>query len=189
MTATISKTVGRDMPNGDYIEIEAQLHGDEGTLSPGFSLTCLIWTKRGSRYGRSRKSQDADGGGAQHDVILAVMPELAPLALAHLADPTGLPLHAVSNGWYFYSGAAAEYERRQITKSNDRGYSAGLLVSDHHRAARALHVDPSELPESLTKEGFTAFVASLVTLHQSQADAANAVLTALVDGDGVENTH
>lgn len=191
MTATITKTVGRDLPNGDYMEIEAELHGDEGTLSPGFGVMCLIWAKSAKLSGRSRKHRgyDADSGGADHATILAIMPEFAPLVVAHLADPDGLPLHAVTNGWYFYSGSASAYERKMIAKGDDFGYSKALKSSDHDRAAQALHISPNDLPQSLTKEGFAAFVASLADVHHAQAVAARAILAALVNGDGVEPTN
>jgi len=184
------KTIGRDLPNGDYIEIEAEERDDSGTLSPGFAITLTGWEKRGTWSGRAakRNGRDAVYAGADHDTILRAAPELAPLVTAHLADQAGTPMHAKANGWYFYSGEAAEYERRMIAEGKDYGYSRNLETSDHDRAARALSIPPEDLPTGLDREEFSAFVAPLADRWASQADAARAALAAMVDGEGVEES-
>jgi hypothetical protein len=187
--STITKIIGRDLPNGDYIEIEAELRQDDGRgLSDGFAITVLGWEKRGTWSGRAAKRNDRhpNFAGQSHAHILQVAPELEPIVRAHLCDPDGTPMHGLANGWYFYSGKAAEYERAQIAKGRDAGYSRLLETSDHDRAARALNIDPAELPEGLTEEGFRQFVGSLADKWAGQAKAARDALDAMVDGDGVE---
>lgn len=183
-----TKTIGRDLPNGDYIEITAEERDDSGTLSPGFAITLSGWEKRGTWSGRvaKRNNRETAYGGADHATILAAAPELAPIVSAHLASPDGTPMHAEANGWYFYSGKAAEYEREQIARGNDYGYSRQLETSDHDRAARALNIPPADLPTGLDREGFAAFVASLSDRWAEQAQAAREVLAGMIDGDGVE---
>lgn len=96
-------------------------------------------------------------------------------------------MHAAANGWYFYSGAAAAYERRQIERGQDYGYSQLLETSNHDRAARALHIEPNELPTDLvTREQFEAFVDSLTDHYAHQATIARTVLTSVSNGERVE---
>lgn len=183
------KTIGRDLPERGYVEIEAEERDGSDGLSPGFAITASIWEARGTWSGRTRKSngRDIDAGGATHELILEVAPELAPIVSAHLADPDGTPMHAEANGWYFYSGKAAEYERAQIAAGKDYGYTRQLETSDHDRAARSLNIPSSDLPTGLDREGFAAFCRSLEATWAGQADSARAALAAMVDGEGVED--
>lgn len=182
-----SKTIARDLPNGDYIEVTAEERDGSTGLSGGFSVTAALWEKRGRIDGRARKrmGRDGDAGGQLHPDILDAFPHLAPLVHVHLADPTGLPMHAQANGWYFYSGKCSAYERRSIAEGRDYGYSRLLETPDHDRAAQALHITPADLPEGLDEAGFSAFVASLEDRYLADAQAAREVLAALVDGEGV----
>lgn len=185
------KTIGRDLPNGDYIEIEAVEDDGSGGLSPCFAITCMGWEKRGAS-GRSRSRnahgmpRDCDFAGCNHEVILEAAPELAPLVTAHLAALDGTPMHGLANAWYYYSGRSSAYEREQIAAGKDYGYSRLLETSDHDRAARALSIAPEDLPTGLDKVEFVAFVNSLTDHWRAQARAARAALDAMVDGDGVE---
>lgn len=184
-----SKTVGRDLPNGDYIEVTAiERDGSDG-LSPGFSITLAGWKKRGTWSGRAAKRNGRDMSllGCDHDTILRVFPSLAPIVACHLADLDGVPMCAVVNGWYYYSGGAATYERAAV--ANGHGYYAeNLKTSDHDRAAQALSIPPADLPEGMSHAEFSAFCDSLAERWASQADAARAALAAMIDGDGVEPT-
>jgi hypothetical protein len=182
-----TKTIGHDLPDGTYIEIEAiERDGSDG-LSPGFAITATGWDKRGGWSGRSRSRnahgmpRDCDFAGQCHDLILTVAPELAPIVTAHLADPDGTPMHAEANGWYFYVGAAADYERKNYGEEY-----VTRMGTDHDRAARALHIAPEDLPTGLDREQFAALVVSLADRWAAQAQAAREALAAMVDGDGVE---
>ena len=182
------KTIGRDLPNGDYIEIEACEDDGSGGLSPGFAITCMGWDAVAGRKGRARSRdahgnpRDCDFAGCNHDVILAAAPELAPIVAAHLADLDGVPMHALSNGWYFYSGASAAYERKHYGAEY-----AARQGANHDRGARALHIAPEDLPEGLDQVEFVKFAESLKDRWADQAQAARDALAAMVDGDGVED--
>lgn len=178
------KTIGRDLPNGDYVEITVQERDGSDGLGPGFSITCLGWERRGTWPARAnaRNGRDAAYAGAAHDVILAAAPELAPVIAVHLADRDGVPMHALANGWYFYRGGGREYELRHYGQEWIERQG-----TDHERAARALHIPPGDLPEGLSESEFRAFVESLADRWRDQAAAAREVISALVDGDGVED--
>lgn len=178
------KVIGRDLPNGDYIEIEAEERDDSGILSPGFTVTLTGWEKRGTWSGRAakRNGREATFAGSAPEVILAVAPELAPLVAAHGADPDGTPMHAQANGWYFYTGDARRYEDERYGPAY-----AARMGTDHERAAQALHVAPADLPTGLGRDDFAGFVRSLSSRWFSQAQAARAALAAMVDGEGVED--
>lgn len=183
----ITKTIAKDLPNGDYIEVTAYERDDSGTLSPGFTITSDLWERRHSS-GRARKRNglEQDACGQLHDLVVQHFPHLAPVIHVHLADQNGVPMHAKANGWHFYSGGSSEYERRMIANGKDYGYSRMLKVSDHDRAARALHISPDELPTGLDKAGFEAFVDSLTERYAADAARAREVMAAMVDGEGVE---
>lgn len=65
-----------------------------GNGKPHFSLTMASWVN-----GRH------DGDGADHKPLVAIWPELQPLADLHLSDIDGVPMHAEANGWYWLAGA------------------------------------------------------------------------------------
>lgn len=173
-------TLERTAPNGDFYRIEAteRVLGDQ---APYFSVTCEVWSPRRNANGetRARQGRDSDAGGCMHEEILALVPELSPVVLVHLASAEGLPMHAKANGWYFYSGAAADYEREQIANGRDYGYSRMLETSDHERAARALNIAPDVLPTNLNESEFHAFVDSLADTYAQQAATARAVIASL----------
>lgn len=185
-----SKTIAFDLPDRGYLEITATERDGSDGLSPGFSITGDRWGARVNIGGRARKRQgwEPDASGMLREEILWVSPELRPVIDVHLADPTGLPMHAKANGWYFYTGQAAAYEREKIAHGEDYGYSRNLRESDHVRAAKALHIDPTELPADLDEHGFSAFVNSLAERYRAQAQHARELLDSLIDGDGIEPT-
>jgi hypothetical protein len=92
---------------------------------------------------------------------------LAPLLDVHLADLNGVPNHAVTNGWYYYSGGARVYEEEHgDTWSNREG------LSDRERGARSLHIPVDDLPESLDRNGFEQFAETLRPRWAEQARVA-----------------
>lgn len=167
---TLKRTFVRDMPDRSRIVANAELRDDSGSLSPGFAITCAIYEPHGTWSGaaRHRNGRDSDAGGADHAAILRAFPELKPLVDVHLCAPDGTPMHALANGWYFYSGGASSY----------RGdYNPGGLT-DHERAACALHIPASDLPEDLDETAFGEFVASLAPRWAEAAATARAILEA-----------
>jgi hypothetical protein len=158
MTQTIKRTLTRDMPNGDRIIAKIELRGDEGTLSPGFSLTGEIYEARSNASGatRQRMGRDIDVGGQIHDELIRAFPQLAPLAALHLSDPNGVPMHADANGWYFYSDA---YQDKYET------------------ACKILRVD--SIPDGLDRKAFSAFVDSQRGRWYQEANAGRALIESL----------
>ena len=68
-----------------------------GNSAPYFSLT--YWQHR------SGHPNQCQSGGAGHELILQLYPELADLAALHLSDIDGAPTGAEANGWYWLAGA------------------------------------------------------------------------------------
>lgn len=144
-------TKERLMPDGSLIV--ADISTDRGY----FSVTGEKYEKHGTWNGEAQKrnGREPDSCGQLVDDLRRAFPEIGAIMDVHLADAeTGEPMHAGSNGWYFYSGAAREYEERS-------GYGNPDGLTDHERAARALQIEACELPEGLDAEGFAAFVESL----------------------------
>jgi hypothetical protein len=173
---TTKKTVERQRGQR-FIVINIELREDDARgLSDGFSITAELYEPHGNRSGKSRfdKGLDADSGGCLHDEIRLFAPELVPLINVHLADLDGTPMHAVANGWYFYSGEARRWEEsHNDTWSNREG------LSDAERGARSLNIPASELPEGMNREEFEAFAESLRNLWAQQAQVARALLETL----------
>ena len=179
----MKKTIGRNLPNGDYIEITAEVRENHPELSDGFAITASIWERHGTHTGRARarRGRESDMGGQCHDQIREAAPELEPLIVAHLSNLDGTPMHAKANGWYFYSGAHIDYERKNY--GDDYIARHG---TPHERAARSLNIPPADLPEGLSQDEFNAFCDQLAGRWAAQADAARAAFAAMDDGDGIE---
>jgi hypothetical protein len=182
MTSTTSTpgprklTLHRYRNDGAFVEIEVEERDDSGTLSPGFSVVGSLWEKGKPRT--TARWDNPDSCGQIVDTVLEVAPELEPVLRVHLADQDGTPMHAIANGWYFYSGKSREYE--------DRTYGpeyAARFGTDLERAARSLHIDPEELAEGMTREEFTAFAEGLQTRWAEQARNAREVIDSLMDQD------
>ncbi len=129
------------------------------------------------------------GCGALHDTVLATFPELAPIVRLHLADvATGEPMHARSNGWYYFSGraAAAEFDHRAKYNgsknhydSPDDVYGADWIPYWREKAARALNCSVADLPDTEDREIFDEWVDEvMVPRWQQAADDANAYIDA-----------
>lgn len=167
----ITKTVER-VKSRALLRITAELRIDDPRgLSDAFAITADLYEPHGTWSGRAQfeNGREMDAGGCMHDEILKFAPELAPLVAVHLADPDGVPMHAVANGWYFYSGEASagayDYNHEKLT--------------DHQRGARALNIPPEDLPEGMDREQFEAFAESLRPLWLEQARVARELLVSL----------
>lgn len=171
---TITKTIERSRGKR-FIRITAELRENHPLLSDGFSVTAELYEPRGTWSGKAqyRNGREADTCGCIHDEVLLFAPKLAPLVAVHLADPNGVPIHAVANGWYYYSGKARAWE-----ESRANGRIEGML-SDMERAARALHIPVEDLPECMGREAFEAFAESLRPRWAAMAATAREVLEGL----------
>lgn len=176
-----TKTIGKSTPSGRYIEAEISI-GDY------FSVTGTLYETHGNWDGRAQKrnGRECDACGQITEELRKYFPKLAPIMDVHLADMSGLPMDAEANGWYHYSGKASAYARKQIASGMDYGYSRLLEESDHDRAARALNIDPSDLPRGMSRSEFSEFVAGLASKWADMADAALDCYYSLNDGEGVE---
>lgn len=92
LSTTIPWTSPRGTPTTATLTATAGLCHMDGNRRPYFSVTGDI---------RRRNANDIDAGGCIHDEILAHWPVLAPVVALHLADDTGVPMHAVANGHYW----------------------------------------------------------------------------------------
>lgn len=175
-TKTIMREIERLMPDRSLIVARVGLHKLAGNAEAYWSATCEIYDAHGTWNGKARRDngRDMDGGGAAHDEILRAFPKLAPIVAVHLSDPDGVPMHAVENGWYFYSGQASAYEREHYGAEY-----AARQGGEMERAARALHLPVGDLPEAMDREAFAAFAESLRPMWREQAEAAFAVLQSL----------
>lgn len=77
--------------------VEGGLHMIRGNHAPYFSLTYTAH-RQGHR-------NQCESGGAGHELILQLYPELQDLADLHLSDIDGVPMHAEANGFYWLAGA------------------------------------------------------------------------------------
>ena len=172
MTIIAQRTAEKVLANGNVLLADAQLHHIEGNERPHFALTGELWKRKGDLT-RHRNNPDYEGGliglGAMGDVIADELPEFAIIERLHLADDDGAPLHAVANGWYFYSGKAHEYERNSP-------YHIAPTDTPHERGARYLRVDPADLPEDMSRDEFEEFVETLRPRWKVEADKAIAFL-------------
>jgi hypothetical protein len=177
---TIMREVRRAMPDRSFIVARVGLRYIEGDSSAYWTATADLYEPHGTWSGeaRWRNEREFDGGGACHAEILRAFPHLAPIVRLHLADVDGLPMHAKTNGWYFYSGQASTYER----EAEERGrptYANREGLSDHARAARALNISPDELPADLGGEEFGAFVDDLAERYERESREAYDLLLSL----------
>jgi hypothetical protein len=67
-----------------------------------FSITADVWDKAAN--GNWRESM----GGCCHEHILSLRPKLKPFVDLHLSTFEGVPMHAMSNAWYWFQGAFPE---------------------------------------------------------------------------------
>jgi hypothetical protein len=169
-TIIAKRTLAKSLPNRDYIRAVAELVHLDGNARPYFSVHRELWYATKAWTGRQhqqRKPRDPDACGCMHDDVLAAFPELAPVVRVHLADDNGVPMHALANGWYFYSGKAHE---------NDP-YNRFRGRTPHEVAATALNIEPDQLPQGLDYDQFAEFVESLRPVWRKQAEAAKKVLS------------
>jgi hypothetical protein len=64
----------------------------------------IVTTERGYFSITAWFGGDDGWGGACHDEILALRPDLAPFVALHLSDLEGVPLHVLGNGFYWIDG-------------------------------------------------------------------------------------
>lgn len=182
----IKKTLTGVMEDGSKIRAVFQLSDGSDGFSPGFSVTGEIWVSwELDRNPDMRREPDVSG--AIGDSVAATWPHLKDLVDLHLASPDGVPAHALTNGWHFYSGDSARYERRAIEQGHDYGYSRLLEKTDRDRAAEALAIAPADLPAGMNREEFTKFFEGLGVTYARRAERGIALLNSLPDDTKAES--
>jgi hypothetical protein len=172
----IKRTLTRDLPNGDRVVAELELRvADNGErfvdgISPGFSVTGEVYNKRSNASGaaRQRMGREPDGFGAIGGALARVFPEIAPIAALHLSDPDGAPMHAESNGWYWYSSFDG-----QGTHVVPDGRS------DYEVACDYLRLPQGGIPGPQNRASFKALVDEQRERWAAEAAAARAILESL----------
>ena len=160
-TVVAQREEAKTLPDGTYMEVDAKLYS-LGEQEPYFSTTATLWQSKNTAEG-SRADRYCLGSGAMTDEISRHFPKLRPVVALHLSDEHGRPLHAVANGWYWYS----DYD--------GKGTNANNADTPLDRARQYLRAP--DLPEGLDRESFTEWVEThLPERWQREADEALAVL-------------
>lgn len=151
ITRTVTRTIELD---GEQVKVEARY----GIVTPQigrsyFSVTGSAWYP--TPAGRYRNEPDA--GGQIADEVLAAFPWLALLVGLHLHDAvTGEPMHAVENGWFWYS--AEKHSRRGDKVCFPTGWAQ---LTGAQRAGAYLGCEPTLFEGVTTKAEFSAVVDTL----------------------------
>jgi hypothetical protein len=178
---TITRTLTRDLSDRSrvvaHLELRLAPEGErfcENGLSPGFSATCCVYEPHGTWSGaaRQRNGREPDGGGANHGQILRAFPELAPFVALHLSGPDGVPMHAESNGWYWYSS----YDGRGTHNTHDGR-------TDYDVACDYLRLERGAIPCPQNRESFARLVDAQRERWAREAAEARMLLEALPNGD------
>ena len=170
-TIIATKTKERTMPDGRVYIAEAKLHQIGGNDRPYFYLTGEEWRSRRdvTRHRNSGSEAGLNCCGAMGETLARVFPSLAIIERLHLSDDTGAPMHAVDNGWYWYS----DYNGKgtHLYPHNEPMYS----MTPHQRAAHYLRVN--NIPDNNSSiEEMREYVETLRDQWQAEADAALAYL-------------
>lgn len=93
-TSTLKHTIRINHPGlGDYTVIKISLDDDCRNGREDWSVTADIF-----------ENHRNEGGGCCHDHILSLRPDLADFVALHLCDFTGVPMHSIANGFYWFAG-------------------------------------------------------------------------------------
>lgn len=141
----------RDMPDRSRISATLEIHQLAGNAHPHFSATASVWEAHASHSGasRARRGLEEDAGGCLHGALLDAFPGAVAFVRMHLADyPSGAPMHAEANAFYFLSGRAEAYELAQYGAAYTM--RAGSRITRCLRALR-LEDDPHALPHELER--------------------------------------
>lgn len=162
------------------------LHFIRGNAKPYFSLTMASWQKMPS----GRLVEDCFG--AAHEDLVRWWPELKPLADLHLADIDGMPMHAVSNGWYWLEGAAGGFGSQFHGSNGDKTQDECLgILAKHlrigHNEARGLVVAAIDLAsregKKAASEMLSLYVVEQLPRWKREADECIKALDLKVFGD------
>lgn len=166
--AVRSKTVPH--PDGGTLEIVAQLEHLDANQHPHFSVT-------GTH--RNPEIRGGDNGivsaGMLHREILALAPEFAMAIAPHLSTDTGVPLHAVENGWY-WAGGFPEY--RRTGHSYEPDVPNPRILAEHLRISmlEAEVIIEEVMAGRMSKDDFKDRLAGMTDRWEQEADMVRAWL-------------
>ena len=130
------------------IIVKVKLHDDYGNGHEDFSVTCDI-------YERGRDV----GGGAAHDLILELWPELQEFVDLHLCDSHGSSMHCIGNAFYWFAGIFEDNLGQKYTGSTG---STGKSKEECKRIfARSLHLSYVQIEKLINLKPLSASLLSL----------------------------
>lgn len=132
------------LPNGHILKATACLQA-ANNQTPYFSL------QGEERNPRIRRDDGIVCCGCMHDELVRHWPDLKELALLHLSDINGVPMHAEANGWYWLAGALgglSEHYHGSRGSSNRTRRDCFRIFMDHVRISRP---EAIELVRSIMK--------------------------------------
>lgn len=175
----VQRVLVRDLPDRSRIHATLRVDQIDGNAHPHFSATAEVYEAHGTWSGaaRSRNDREPDACGCVHEEILRAFPGAAPFVAMHLSDwPSGEPMHALANAWYFYSGGHVAYELRHYGADYVERHGTG-----RERAARTLRCTVEELPHDADKAEFREFVDEQRERWAREAQDAYALLVSMPD--------
>ena len=127
------KTLTKTLPDGRFIVAVIESPFDRaGGLFPAFTVTGSEW-KSERHYRREWVNTGLYSCGCLHEILEETFPEIKPFISLHLCDASGIPMHGLENGWYWYSQGEID------------------------RLAKGYRMDTSNIPQGLNREGFENF--------------------------------
>jgi hypothetical protein len=114
-TLIAQRVLVRDMPDRSRVVATLRIEHLSGNAHPYFSATANVFEPHGTWSGaaQSRNGRESDIGGCVHGAILDAFPGAAAFVRMHLSDwPSGEPMHAEANGFYYLTAKHAEYGAR-----------------------------------------------------------------------------
>jgi hypothetical protein len=154
MTETIkTETLERSTIAGQSyrrIEVHYGLHAFEHH-APYFTVTTDVWD---THY----RAGDPDSCG-NHEIVSAAFPHLRDMIALHMSNIDGVPMHAIENGWYFFTNAAYVPPEQQ--------WRSGIQRAEAYLRAPAGYFDGV-----VTKDEFVAKIDELRPVWKAEADAA-----------------
>jgi len=121
-----------------------------------------------------------DGGGACHDIILKLWPELAPVVALHLSDDRGVPMHFEANGLY-HLGFSPYTPPKHGLLFAARHFR--ISVTDAERVKAAIACAPrldGGTYDGYDPKAYANWCNSCLPRYQQEADAAIALLDRLI---------
>jgi hypothetical protein len=155
----------KELKNVTVLGTEYRLiHAEYGLRKLGdqpsyFSVTGEAWEK-------SSRRRNPDAHGCIHEMIAGVFPELRDLIALHLCDIDGRPMHALENGWFWFSDGNGDGTHLEPV------HEPMFSMTPAQRAERYLRAAPGYFGGVTTEAEFKARMSPLTDQWRHQARAA-----------------